>query len=76
MPAIIISMLVIVGLALFSLAVVAIGMRGKFSEAAPTVADRLAVVGHHLNGEADMPTKLQAVYERVDSSLSKVGQRK
>lgn len=73
MTSIVVTMIIIVSLGVVALAVVAIGMRGAFSENVPTVADRLAVVGHHLNGEADAPAGLLKAYDFGSQQLRKVG---
>lgn len=75
MPSIVFSMIIIVGLGLASLAVVAVGMRGKFSEKVPTVADRLAVVGHHLNGEAQPPASFVTLYEQGTERVQSIARR-
>ena len=72
MTSIVITMLIVVGLGLLSLAVVAIGMRGKFSDKAPGVADRLSVIGSHLNGEADAPNQFVHLYENGTQVVRKV----
>lgn len=75
MTSVVITMLVIVAIALLALAVVAVGMRGKFSETAPGVADRLGLLGTHLNGEADMPEGMRQFLVNGQQQVRRVAHR-
>ncbi|MGA4508689.1 hypothetical protein ACQB6R_08635 [Propionibacteriaceae bacterium G1746] len=76
MPAIIITMLIIVALAALVTAVVAVGMRGKWSDRNPDVADRLGVLGKHLNGEAEAPEQFVQMYDKGTERMRQVAARR
>lgn len=61
MAAVIITMALIMVLAVAVAGVVAVGMRGKFSEADPRLRSGLAEVARHLNGDAEAPRALSGV---------------
>lgn len=61
MAAVIITMAFIMVLAVAVAGVVAVGMRGKFSEADPRLRNGLAEVARHLNGDAEAPRGLSGV---------------
>ena len=75
MSSVIVAMLVIVGIALAVGAVVAVGMRGKWREHNPVVADRLGAVGKHLNGDAAAPDSFVQFYETSAQKVKQVTKR-
>lgn len=66
MPAVIITMLVILLLAAAIVAIVAMGMQGHAREVSPELADAMEKTARHLNGEADPPRGLVAILGEID----------
>lgn len=75
MSTVVVTMILIVALALLVTAVVAIGMRGKLSGAAPAMADRLGTMGLHLNGEAETPESLRQLFHTGQQTVRRVAHR-
>ena len=55
MPAIVFAMVVLLLIVAGTVAVVVIGMQGRFKERVPRAADRLARAAQHLNGDGEPP---------------------
>lgn len=66
MPATIFAMLVILAIAAGIIAVVVMGMEGQGREQHPEIADAMARTARHLNGEADPPRGLVALFDEIE----------
>lgn len=64
-------MVLILGLSLLVGLVVAVGLRRGAVSRHPGMQDRLSRIGQHLNGEADAPAPLVALYEHNSKKLSR-----
>ncbi len=59
MVPVVITMVFILAVAMIAVGVVVVGMQGRLRTVHPRIAHRLAVLAHHLNGEAEPPVVLQ-----------------
>ncbi len=66
MPATIFAMLVILAVAAAIIAVVVMGMEGQGRDQHPEIADAMARTARHLNGEADPPRGLVALFDEIE----------
>ena len=66
MPAVIIPMLVILLVAAVIIAIVAMGMQGHAREVSPQLADAMETTARHLNGDAEPPRGLVAIFDEID----------
>ena len=66
MPAVIITMLVILLVAAVIIAIVAMGMQGHAREVSPQLADAMETTARHLNGDAEPPRGLVAIFDEID----------
>lgn len=66
MPAVIITMLVILLIAAAIVAVVAMGMQGHAREVSPEFANAMARTAQHLNGDAEPPRGLVVIANEFD----------
>lgn len=66
MPAVIITMLVILLVAAAIILIVAMGMQGHAREVNPELADAMERTARHLNGDAEPPRGLVAIFDEID----------
>lgn len=66
MPAVVFTMLVILGLAAAVIAVVVMGMEGTGRAKHPEIADAMARTARHLNGEGEPPRGLLMLFDEVN----------
>ena len=66
MPAVIITMLVILLVAAAIIAIVAMGMQGHAREVNPELADAMETTARHLNGDAQPPRGLVTIFGEID----------
>lgn len=65
MPAVIFTMLVILGIAAVVIAVVVMGMEGTGRAKHPELADAMARTARHLNGEGEPPRGLRELFDEA-----------
>lgn len=66
MPAVIVTMLVVLLIAAAVIAIVAMGMQGHAREVNPDLASALEKTGRHLNGDAEPPKGLVVLFDEID----------
>lgn len=77
MPAVIFTMLVILGLAAAVIAVVVMGMEGTGRARHPEIADAMARTARHLNGEGQPPRGMMLLFDEMhDVSAADLDPRK
>lgn len=77
MPAVIFTMLVILGLAAAVIAVVVMGMEGTGRTRHPEIADAMARTARHLNGEGQPPRGMMLLFDEMhDVSAADLDPRK
>lgn len=73
MPAVIFTMLVILGIAAVVIAIVVMGMEGTGRSKHPELADAMARTARHLNGEGAPPRGLRMLFDEADDVRSSRG---